>query len=110
MIVIFIVTAAFNVVIIIIEKCVFIFSLSSQRYFLFHFFALKSFWQSIIVVFIYSCLWTKAEQLQPYLKSKDADVKPAGLGLRQGTRHDIGEETKPFKAVLAWTIGRKKSK
>ena len=51
------------------------------------------------------------------LESKDADVKPAGLGPRDSLRleaglclygNDIDEETTPVEAVLVWTIGRKK--
>ena len=51
------------------------------------------------------------------LESKDADVKPAGLGPRDSLRleaglclygNDIDEEITPVEAVLVWTIGRKK--
>ena len=53
------------------------------------------------------------------LESKDADVKPAGLGPRDSLRleaglclygNDIDEETTPVEAVLVWTIGRKKTR
>ena len=50
-------------------------------------------------------------------ESKDADVKTAGLGLRDSFRLEAGlclygnhisNETTPVQAVLMWTIGRKK--
>ena len=48
------------------------------------------------------------------LESKEADVKPAGLGPRDSLRleaglclygNDIDENTTPVEAVLVWTIG-----
>ncbi|XP_029185904.2 aminomethyltransferase, mitochondrial-like isoform X1 [Acropora millepora] len=51
------------------------------------------------------------------LESKDADVKPAGLGPRDSLRleaglclygNDIDEETTPVEAVLVWTIGKRR--
>ena len=49
------------------------------------------------------------------LESKEADVKPAGLGPRDSLRleaglclygNDIDENTTPVEAVLVWTIGK----
>ena len=49
-----------------------------------------------------------------FLKSKEAEVKPAGLGPRDSLRleaglclygNDIDENTTPVEAVLVWTIG-----
>ena len=48
------------------------------------------------------------------LESKEAEVKPAGLGPRDSLRleaglclygNDIDESTTPVEAVLVWTIG-----
>lgn len=49
------------------------------------------------------------------LESKEAEVKPAGLGPRDSLRleaglclygNDIDEDTTPVEAVLVWTIGK----
>lgn len=49
------------------------------------------------------------------LESKEAEVKPAGLGPRDSLRleaglclygNDIDENTTPVEAVLVWTIGK----
>lgn len=49
-----------------------------------------------------------------FLESKEAEVKPAGLGPRDSLRleaglclygNDIDENTTPAEAVLVWTIG-----
>ena len=49
-----------------------------------------------------------------FLESKEAEVKPAGLGPRDSLRleaglclygNDIDENTTPVEAVLVWTIG-----
>lgn len=51
------------------------------------------------------------------LESKEADVKPAGLGPRDSLRleaglclygNDIDENTTPVEAVLVWTIGKRR--
>lgn len=52
-----------------------------------------------------------------FLESKEAEVKPAGLGPRDSLRleaglclygNDIDENTTPVEAVLVWTIGKRR--